>query len=198
MCLPMESSKNIKRSEAIWISNKKSVDDMNNNNTKMPKNSYDSGFGAFSYGSSLNSNSSTMSHSPFDYRRQSSYPEGHSDNNDQSVPYAGRRRTMTVSSDIYSFGEKPSTPSYQQSPFRRSNSISGGAEPNFGGIIKRSIGQLFNAATVNTSLATATIQKSVPKVKCVPSIQTARRNSHDRNEQITDHMVSYLCESAIR
>lgn len=195
----MESSTNIKRSEAIWISNKQSMDDINNN--KMPKNSYDSGFGAFSYGSSVSSNSDTqMSRSPFDYRRQKSYPEGHN-NNDTSIPYAGRRRTMTVSSDIYSFGgdnNKSSTPNYQQSPFRRSNSISGGAEPNFGGIIKRSIGQLFNAATVNTSLATATIQKSVPKVKCVPTIQTARRNSNERNEQITDHMVSYLCESAIR
>lgn len=195
----MEPSTNNKRSEAIWISNKKSMDDVNNNKT--PKNSYDSGFGAFSYGSSLSSNSSTMSRSPFDYRRQSSYPEGHNNNNNNNespLPYAGRRRTMTVSSENYSFGDNSSTPSYQQSPFRRSNSISGGAEPNFGGIIKRSIGQLFNAATVNTSLATATIQKSVPKVKCVPSMQTARRNSHDRNEQITDHMVSYLCESAIR
>ncbi|KPM04813.1 hypothetical protein QR98_0032670 [Sarcoptes scabiei] len=113
-----------------------------------------------------------------------------------------RRRAMTLVNDERDSNDDQFLPirssdHHFRSPFQRSNSISG-PEPNFGGIIKRSIGQLFNAATVNTSLATATIQKSVPKVKCVSSMGSSKKNGNDRNEHIKDHMVSFLCESAIR
>lgn len=210
-------------SDPIWINNKNNKENNNSDlssSSSLTNNSYDSGFDYFfNYKNNNNNNSmnSNKNLSPPDYKRSFSsgsysssissnastnnrFNDSNNNNNDYFKGFT-RRRTLTVGNEndnTFTFNND-----HFQSPFQfqRSNSLSNGSEPNFGGIIKKSIGQLFNAATMNTSLATAPIQKSVPKVKCVSTFDTsnfARRNSNERSDQIKDHMVSYLCESAIR
>lgn len=189
-----------KKSDAIWINNKRMDNNRSfNDKYRQPNNSYDSGFG----GDNLSHSYGSIRYTPEFKRSFSTNSYGYNKYNDKYTDVNTRRRTMTVANDDrdsffpFAFGFNNH---YQSSPFKRSNSISNGSvgnDPNFGGIIKRSIGQLFNAATVNTSLATVNIQKSVPKVKCISSVDSNRKNGTDR-ENITDHMVSYLCENAIR
>lgn len=211
-------------SDPIWINNKNNKENNNSDlssSSSLTNNSYDSGFDYFfNYKNNNNNNSmnSNKNLSPPDYKRSFSsgsysssissnastnnrFNDSNNNNNNDYFKGFTRRRTLTVGNEndnTFTFNND-----HFQSPFQfqRSNSLSNGSEPNFGGIIKKSIGQLFNAATMNTSLATAPIQKSVPKVKCVSTFDTsnfARRNSNERSDQIKDHMVSYLCESAIR
>lgn len=202
----MDSNKGkFNKSDAIWINNKKnsngnyrlSNDKYHRSNSSDFRNSFDSGFDgdlSHSYGS--------IRQTPEFKRSFSTNSYSHNKYNDKYTDVNTRRRTMTVANDDrdsffpFAFGFN----NHHQSPFKRSNSISNGSlgnDLNIGGIIKRSMGQLFNAATVNTSLATANIQKSVPKVKCISTVEQMRKNGTDR-EHITDHMVSYLCENAIR
>lgn len=179
------------KSEAIWIRSNSIV----NADQQSPSSRWN-----FKRSMSVNSDSSSTSSSSFG-SSFSAFMMGSNKNEDQSANVGRRPRTYTTSSIGSDDDRSPfsSSPPSASPFFRRSNSISAGCYNSdvFNNVVKRSM-NVFNAAKVNTSLAVP-IQKSVPKVRqpADPDMRAFRKNS-DRNNNMTDTVVSILCENAIR
>lgn len=202
----MEVGKNNSTSEAIWIKNNNAnqVDDLDAGSPSRWRDFKRSWSVASSESNS--SSVSSSSFSPFSALMGSPSKSNELDDSTGSggAGYGGgafsrRQRTYTTSS-IGSDGERSPTFGSPPGPplFRRSNSISAGCYNDgvFNNVVKRSM-NVFNPVKLNTSLAVP-IQKSVPKVRqpVAPDMKSFRKNSANNN--MTERVVSFLCESAVR
>ncbi|KAI2802649.1 hypothetical protein RDWZM_010014 [Blomia tropicalis] len=217
-------SKERSHSDAIWISPSKKMDQSSSSSSFQSRFGFGRSMSVNSEGSSTVSSTSPP-YSPIDNRFNGSRSNEQSSGRNRTSSFSGSYGTTSYDHYNQSFDSpfsscnsndpfcSPLSSSAPGPMFRRSNSISIGAMEHgkrlgggaggvggnnlgpieemsrinsFGDAFKRSVGQLFNAP------------KMPPQSCSPPSKMTHSSKAEKKNGQMTDRVVSLLCENAIR